>query len=228
MSKELNELFLNNPQKFFKHHLIIENRLEAERPTTNIPDEVVINFEPFLKEHSTSIVAKRLSSRRKKLKPMNAVEIQYCNRYPVGGRQRGNFRPTSENEGINISYVPYVESLGIYRKLKPDVNFVFTHTLSGCQILTSLPGANDFYMMHLAGEASETTQERSISACFKGAPYRKISEPQYASFKGNWDFYAQGYDTSRAIDSKHKTKKNAESITHLAHFTWQKITDWTI
>ncbi len=242
MSRELNDAFRQNPKRFFKHHLILKNRLETERPIRNLPAEVLIDFEYIRKEITDPVVVKRLTPRLKMLKNMHAVEIKFCKR--TRNAYSGNFRPTQQNGGIRIYYVPFSESTGHYRTLGQGADFVFTHTLSGCEIYTSMPGASPFRMLHMSGEASDQTRQRKITECFGDAPYQKISLPQYSEFNGkeaqntnligirqigdHWDFYAQGYDTGLFITPEYKAKRNATGITHLCFFTWSKIKNWII
>lgn len=240
MSQELNNTFIENPQEFLKHHLIVKNRLETEQPFINPFTEVLINFEYISEERPTPLIAKRLSKYFKRLKDLSTVEIQFHNY--IQNVSRGNFLPTPQNTGIRIYYVPYSRSSGYYRNLEQYADFVFTHTLSGCDIYISNPNANPFRMLHMGGNASDQTIQRKVTECYGDAPYRKICEPQYANFKGNeaeninligirnsqnnWDFYAQGYDTSNAISPKYKARNNADGMTHLSFFTSRKITNW--
>jgi len=240
MSQELNDAFQENPQNFLNHHLIIKNRLETVRGVPPLPAEVLINFEYIRTERSTPVIVKRLSKWRRKLKDLAAVEIQMC--YMEGNSRRGSFRPTQQNSGIRVFYVPYTEATGHYRTLGPNVDFVFTHTLSGCGIYTSTPNTVPFHMLHMCGEASDQRMQRKISECFGQNSYRMISEPQYAIYKGNvaenvnligirnsrnnWDFYAQGYDSTWAIAPNFRAKANSDNMTHLSFFTSEKITNW--
>ena len=240
MSQELNDAFRENPQNFLKHHLIINNRLETVSPLVRLPANVLINFEYILGDRSNPVIAKRLTKWRGKLKDLATVEIQAC--YFQSNSRRGNFRPTQQNTGFRICYVPYSESTGHYRTLGQNVDFVFTHTLSGCGIYTSTPNTSPFRMLHMSGEASDQTIQRKVSECYGQTSYRMIGEQQYATYKGkvaenvnligirnsqnNWDFYAQGYDGACAIASKYRTKPNSDNMTHLSFFTSEKITNW--
>ncbi len=172
MANELNQLFLYNPVKFLKEHLIVACNFDTNRGFYKQFQQYYVEF------HPANV------GRREKTAIYNGKFMRTANVRPV----RVRFVPKAQSATtphILGQYVPYLENRVCWEKIHSYTQFVISYPFNGCDLFISKSEATTLKVMHACSNVLPDILATSLAECFGGKPFKKFPLKKYSGQKEN-------------------------------------------
>ena len=194
MTENLNELYLEDPKKFLKTHLIV--RSSKEQNLQYLVRDILFRVEfKRLENVRGEYVHGKTKNRIRGLKDITPVQAVL--------RRLSSDR----NNAIIGQYIPYSPNTAYFRTIRTGTHCVFTHSFTGCHYLVSQRDSDQKKFMHIPSDLRTSLRQRKIYECFGDEPFQEVTSYMYAPSEvpeltqiigisagyNQWDLIAQNF-----------------------------------